>query len=108
VSRLSAGVEAEALAQDAGIVTGDLLSVETGTVPLWKLHAKDPISTLVRWIQRLDIPWSKARRAALRSLPRPQTAAYAGKDTDDETEERVAFIRGLVSAIDAQDRHLLI
>jgi hypothetical protein len=105
VTRLAAGIDAETVAASAGIVVGDMLSIETGTVALWKVRAEDRVSTLIRWIKRLDIPWDKARRAALRSLPRPQTHAYAGNELDDESEERVSFIMGLVSAIDAESGH---
>lgn len=105
VTRLVAGTDAETVAASAGIAVGDMLDIETGTLALWKVRAEDPVSTLIRWIKRLDIPWDEARRGALRSLPRPQTNAYAGTESDDESEERVSFIMGLISAIDAEYAH---
>ena len=79
-------------------------SVETGTVALWKLRAEDRVTTLVRWIKRLNIPWDGTEGGGTISTS-AQTHAYAGTETDDETEERVSFITALISAIDAESGH---
>jgi hypothetical protein len=43
VTRLAAGIDAETVAASAGIVVGDMLSIETGTVALWKVRAEDRV-----------------------------------------------------------------
>lgn len=94
-ARVAGGSSRQEIAQQLALPEEQVRDLELGLTHLSKT-GPDPIPTILRWIEYLNVAWSDAWRATQMTMRAVNAPTFAGNDVDSEGRE---FLSRLLEAI---------